>query len=166
MQYSVWVIPPEPLYGNLKKIIDSLATKFHGPTFEPHMTLFSVADLNLSQVKETLSLLTKPENELALSLGPVSFSTTYYQSVFVRVNSTAQLMQLNLNAKKYFNLNNDVYMPHMSLIYGAHDLKTRENIASQIKLTEEKFVGKDLTIIEFRENTTKWEHLATIPLGK
>lgn len=166
MQYSIWLIPPEPLYSQIKSVIDGLAAKYQGPVFEPHMTLQSISQGEFTKVEAKLREFSKQIDSLKLSLGPVSFSTTYFQSVFIRVNSTAKLMQLNLDVKKLFNEDNTVFMSHISLLYGEHDMATRERAANTVSLPETEFVVKNFVIIPATINPNDWKHLATIPLGK
>lgn len=59
MKYSIWVIPPEPIYSQLKTIIDDLAGEFDGPTFEPHMTLVGDIDKDVSELEKKLKELSK-----------------------------------------------------------------------------------------------------------
>lgn len=165
MQYSIWIIPPEPVYTQLKSIIDELAKNYNGPTFEPHMTVLGNIDKDLSQIERFGKELAESFDTLQLSLGPVSFSTTYFQSVFVRVNSTAQLMQLNIDAKKLFNMENSVFMPHISLLYGDHDMTTREEATSKVQIPQASFVVNKFTITPATSDPKEWEHSTTIPFA-
>lgn len=166
MLYSIWVIPPEPTYSQLKKTVEDLSSTYSGPVFEPHMTLLGDIAKDLAEVEKKTKELASHAAQLELSLGPVSFSTTYFQSVFVRVNSTAQLMQLNLGAKKLFGRENDVFMPHISLLYGDHDMQTREKAAGQIHLPTATFVVREFVIVRAGPDPKDWKHEATISFGQ
>ena len=165
MQYSIWIIPPEPIYSQLKNIIDQLARDYNGPTFEPHMTLLGNIDKDLSEIESKARKLATNIDKLELSLGPISFSTTYFQSVFVRVNSTAKLMQLNLEAKKLFGMDNNVFMPHISLLYGDHSMTAREEAASKVQLPQSSFVVNEFIITPATSDPSEWKHYATISFG-
>jgi 2'-5' RNA ligase len=166
MNYSIWVVPPEPIFSQLQEIIDSLSQKYDSPRFNPHMTILGTVDRKLEDVQNAAKVLVGKLSNLKLSLGPVSFSTTYYQSVFVRVISTTQLMQLNLDLKKSLNLENSVFMPHISLFYGDHDMKTREKIASGTKIEPVTFSISKLLIIPENSTPLEWQPVATIPFGR
>lgn len=166
MQYSIWIISPKPVYTHLKDIIDQLSKKYNGPVFEPHMTLLGNIESDLPEIEKKVKELASSITNLKLSLGPVSFSTTYFQSVFVRVNSIAQLMQLNLEAKRLFCRENDVFMPHMSLLYGNHDMAIREEAASKIKLSQQSFIVNEFIITPATSNPSEWEHSATISFDR
>lgn len=164
-RYTLWVVPAEPVKSILQKIILDLSKKYKTPNFEPHMTLLGDIEVSeeeiLAGTKKLASML-KPFN---LALGEVSFSTTYFQSVFVRVKSNAKLMQANLLAKQIFNLPNNLFMPHVSLMYGVDDMETREKIAAEIKLPADlSFQADKIIIIPTTKDPKDWHHLAEIPL--
>lgn len=165
MQYSIWVIPSEPVYSRLKNIIDRLSMEYSGPVFEPHMTILGNIDKDLTVVEQKVKELANSVDKLELSLGPVSFSTTYFQSVFVRVNSTAKLMQLNLDAKKLFDMENTVFMPHISLLYGDHGMVAREKAASKVRLLPSSFAVNQFIITPATSDPSEWKHSVTVPFS-
>ena len=99
MKYSIWVIPPEPIFGQLSKVISELSSKYRCPIFAPHLTVLGNIDRELSEIKQVIEKIVSDLDNLNLSFGPVSFSTTYFQSVLIRINSTAKLMQLHFDIK-------------------------------------------------------------------
>lgn len=159
-------IPPEPAYSELDHIIATVATTYKGPVFRPHMTILGDIEAPLEDIKKLLQNLGSGISELELSFGPISFSTTYFQSVFVRVNSTAKLLQINLDIKKQLGLENTVFMPHISLLYGGHTMHEREDIAAGIKIKHSSFSVKEFVIWSGgSENPIDWKIVATIPFG-
>ncbi len=165
MKFNIWIIPPEPIYSQIKSVINQLSLEYKSSQFKPHMTLLGVFyGENLSEVEQKTKKLTMI-NKLELTLDAISFSTTYFQSVFVRINSTAKLMQLNLDAKKMFNRENNVFMPHISLLYGDHDMDTREKAASEVKLPLASFAVDKFSITSADSNNPKdWKIISTIPI--
>ena len=163
MLYSIWVIPPEPIFSQLARIIYGLSQKYISPIFEPHMTLLGNINNELPEIERKVKELATHVDKLELSFGSISFSTTYFQSVFVRVNSTAKLMQLNLDAKEIFSMENDVFMPHISLLYGNHEMTIREKATSSLQLPASSFVIREFVITPAVTNPNQWKHLTTIP---
>jgi 2'-5' RNA ligase len=164
MKYSVWIIPPQPVFDELNKVIKNLSVEYNGPVFKPHMTILGTIDRELSDIQKAVETAVKGLKKLDLSLGPGSFSTTYFQSVLVRVNSTTQLMQLNLDIKKGLDIENNVFMPHISLMYGNHDMETREKVAGKIKLQGSSFIADEIVIIPEKSEPKEWEPIVTIIL--
>lgn len=166
MKYCVWIIPPQPIFDELNKIITNLSAEYRGPVFKSHMTLLGSTECKLDDIQKAVEAVARNTKKLKLSLGPVSFSTTYFQSVLVRVNSTAQLMQLNLDLKRALGIENNLFMPHISLMYGDHDMNTREEIAAKIKLGNTSFIADSIVIVPVAEKSEPkdWEPVITIPL--
>lgn len=163
INYSILAIPPEPVYGQLYKIIKELSKKYDGPLFEPHLTILGNIEKDLTVIEKGVEKLTKFYAPLELVLDRLSFSTTYFQSVFVRVKSTAGLMQCNLELKKFFDVENSVFMPHISLLYGNHNMLTREKVVSEIKIHPTSITIKDLVILSSSSpNPEEWKIIKTV----
>lgn len=157
--YCLWIIPPVEVTKLLNSIIKKFSKKYKSPVFEPHVTLldgiYAPKDKALSGTKELFSQI-KP---FSLSFGEVSFSTTYYQCVFVRIKATAPLMHANLLAKKIFNAKNDIFMPHISLLYGNHPMKLRERLAAEINLPKVSFKSEKMIVVPSTDDPRDWKHL-------
>lgn len=163
--YTLWVIPPPEIKQILEDVIRDLGDKYKGPYFEPHMTLLGHILCNKEDVVEKTKILCKDVKPFEISLGEISFSTTYFQSVFARIKSSASLMELNLKAKEVFKLKNSLFMPHMSLLYGDHQMELREKIASEVKLPANlSFKVEKLVVTSCVNDPKDWIHLAEINL--
>ena len=165
MQYSIWVIPPEPVFSRLQKIIDELSSEYGGPRFEPHMTVLGDIEEDLATIRRPIEKLAADLDSLELTLGTVSFGITHFQSVFASVNPTPDLLKLNSELKKLFRLENRSFAPHISLLYGRYDMATKERAASKIKLPSSSFVVNEFVITPATSNPTEWEHSLVIPFG-
>lgn len=163
MKYSIWVIPPEPVFSQVQSVVQTLSLQYTGPLFEPHLTILGGVEAELPQVIQATKTIAASCNQLQLTLDAISFSTTYFQSVLVRVQATAQLLQLNLDLKKALVQENTLYMPHLSLLYGNHDMPTREKAASQIQLPPLSFAVTSFVIVPSTLDPSEWQHLATVP---
>ncbi|AKM79211.1 MAG: 2 3 cyclic phosphodiesterase [Candidatus Beckwithbacteria bacterium GW2011_GWB1_47_15] len=162
--YSVWIVPRE-LSRPLKATIDRLAEEYKSPKFEPHLTLLSQVEGEKEEMIDKAKKLAAELSPFDLSLGEVAMSTTYYQCVFVRVRPTAKLIEANLKAKEIFKLENDVFMPHISLAYGDFAPQTREEMMGKVILPQERdFRAEVLTMVPVTEDPAGWEHLIEAPL--
>lgn len=162
--YSLWIVPPSSLKKSLDEIILKLAKKYKSPKFEAHMTLLGDINSDEKQIIQQTKIFASKIETFPLKLGEISFSTTYFQSVFVRVISTAKLMEANLEAKRIFQMDNTVFMPHISLFYDKHEMKFREKIVSEIELPKTKyFKAESIIIVPSTKNPNEWKHLAKIP---
>jgi len=159
--YSLWIVPPIKTSEPLREVIANLSAKYGSPDFEPHITLLGDISLDFESLKQKAGLLVSKLKPFPISFGEVSFSTTYFQSVFVRVKVTAALMNANMLAKEIYKVDNNVFMPHISLIYGDHDMKTREKIVSEVGLLKDiSFEVSKLVVTPSTQNPNDWKHLA------
>ena len=163
--YSLWITPTSDLKESLDELILKLSKKYKSPRFEAHMTLLGNIDSDEKTMIQKTKELTSETKTFSLQLDEISFSTTYFQSVLVRVRSTDELMEANLKAKKVFQMDNNVFMPHISLLYGNHQMKLRGKIASEIELPKYKyFKAEKIIVIPSTQNPAEWAHLAEISL--
>lgn len=162
---TIWVVPPPSIKRTLEIEVERLSEKYNSPIFEPHMTLLGDISMERNEFLTKVRKLAKMISPLSLSLGEVSFSTTFFQSVFVRVKSTAELMDANLQAKNMFGIENNVFMPHISLMYGEHSMKVRADASEGIQFPKENFICDTLTITQSSLNPSEWEHIEEIHLG-
>lgn len=163
--YSLWIIPSSELKKSLDGIIKGLSKKYKFPEFEAHMTLLGDVNLEKKIMIQKARELSNSIKPFTVQLGEISFSTTYFQSVFVRVNATASLMEANLKAKEIFKVDNKVFMPHISLLYGNHSMNLREKITAEIKLPKNKFFkANSIIVVPSTKNPAEWKHLAEISL--
>lgn len=164
-RYSLWIIPPSDLKRIIDEIILKLSKEYKSPKFEAHTTLLDGINSDEKTIIKGTKALASELKTFPLQLGEISFSTTYFQSVFVRVKSTDELLEANLKAKKIFQMDNKVFMPHISLLYGNHQMKLREKIASEIELPKYKyFKAEKIIVVPSTQNPAEWVHLAEISL--
>lgn len=162
-RYSIWTIPPEPVKSQLQAIIIGLSRNHRGPVFEPHMTLIGDVKKDKEAMIETTEALAEGLTELKLSLGEISFGTTFFQSVFIKVLATAELMELNLKANRLLGTKNNVFLPHISLLYGDHDIISREKIAISINFLRTTIFVSEFIVVPSTSDTSEWTHIAHIP---
>jgi 2'-5' RNA ligase len=159
--YSLWIVPPIKISEPLQEVITNLSAKYGSPDFEPHITLLGNISSDLESLKQKAGLLVSKLKPFPISFSEVSFSTTYFQSVLVRVKATAALMNANMLAKETYRVDNNVFMPHMSLIYGNCDMKAREKIVSEVVLPKNiLFEVSKLVVIPSTQNPNDWVHIA------
>ncbi|HJX59385.1 MAG TPA: 2'-5' RNA ligase family protein [Patescibacteria group bacterium] len=162
--YSLWITPNGEAKATLDSSVKDLSAKFHGPTFEPHMTLLGPIYGEIDEIVAKAGLLAKQIKPFQVSLGQIDFSTTYFQCVFVRVQTGTSLLTARSFAQKTFN-DTTVFMPHISLYYGNDDIGQRKNIAKSINLPRLEFLADKIIVTPATQNPQEWEHLAEIPLG-
>ncbi|MCC6711313.1 MAG: 2'-5' RNA ligase family protein [Candidatus Pacebacteria bacterium] len=166
MKYSLWFVPTNPTATELQSVIDKLAKQHLSTKFEPHLTLVGNFEIELENLIKVTKEIAKNTQPFKIKLGEVSFSTTYFQAVFVRAKASAELMALNLQFKKALPLPEDVFMPHLSLWYDANlDMAKRFTVANSINLITKEFIADKIIIVPSVPDPKDWKHLTEIQLG-
>lgn len=165
INYSLHFLLSREVKEIINLVIKKLAEKYAGVIFEPHVTLLGGFICNEKEVVEKTKKLVSKIKKLNLEFGEVSFSTTYFQNVFVKIKSTADLMNANLEAKKEFSAENKFYMPHISFLYGDHLMADREKIVKEVVLPPLKFQASKITIVSGEKDPTTWKYWGEFELG-
>jgi 2'-5' RNA ligase len=168
-EFGFWIFPEGDFAQEAAEIIHFYSKQYGFPEFPPHLTLHPHAAFDESRIAETVRAAMSDFQPFAAALGPVEFSTTYFQCVFARVKTTAVLLDVHealKNALGYQQQN--VYMPHVSLVYGDLKPSVKEKIAHDIQLKNTGFSASQVTITRNggSPDPKDWEVFAQIPFGK
>ena len=139
--------------------------KYDAPLFEPHITLLGNIILPQEEIIEKAHRLAKLLRPFEAELGEIDISSTYWQSVFVRIKGSASLIDAYFKATEVFSKENEVFMPHMSLVYGDFDARTRAEIARQIRIPKLKFEVSKLIVTPATSDPQEWVHIEEFELG-
>jgi hypothetical protein len=133
---SYWLIPAEPHRSHLGKIISDLAQRFDGPVFEPHVTLYSGRAAESDDAEQIVAQ-AAAFPEIVLPTAGLGHSGEFTKTLFVRLEMSEPLRQLVSALRSRITLT-DAYTldPHLSLLYAAVDLETRNRLAAEIHVPE------------------------------
>ncbi len=123
--YSIWLIPENTTFKILSAIIQKLSQKYSSPVFEPHVTLIGgISGTETKVIAKTKELATKIA-PYKIRFGGVNFLDYYFKALFLEVMPDKEVMKVNKMATKIFDMEDQSYAPHLSLIYGdfSEDLK-------------------------------------------
>jgi len=164
--YSIWLMPDDKtIYRKFENIVSKLSEDFGGPIFDPHITLMADVEMDKSKFLEKVELLSKQIKPFKLETMDTSFSTTYFQSVFVFVKATADLMNARLCADEVFGRENSMFMPHISLLYGDFDMQTREKAMKSIEMPRLSYAVDSLVVTPAAGDPKNWYHIAKYNLS-
>lgn len=166
-KYSFWIIPDNDFYAELEEIIAKYSAEYKAPVFTPHITIHNPVVSDDKAVVRKVQEAAQKLSPFEIQVGPVEFSTTYFQSVFVRMKTSAELLTAHMTLKESLGVTNDfVFMPHMSLVYGNFSMQVRAQIAREIKILIKSFQAKKITIARADSSDPKdWGIVAEVKLG-
>lgn len=164
-KYSLWLRPQGDIAFSLQQRIQKLSKKYESASFEPHITLvggLSAGETELKQLTDTLAGALSPFD---IILTHADIGNTYYQSLFVRIKETKELMNARKKAKQMLSISrNDKedYFPHLSLMYGDFKREQKERILNTMgREFHLRFSVSNLLLIETSGKPQEWEKIYT-----
>lgn len=82
-QYSVWLVPAEPVASQLADVVASLAPVFGTPAFVPHVTLQGDLTLRLHEVARALAQLARTLPVQHWTISGIDTSAVYWRSFYL-----------------------------------------------------------------------------------
>ena len=163
-KYSLWLRPFGDTAFSIQQRINKLSEKYGTPSFEPHVTLISgirYGETELIQLTDTLAGALKPFDLLLTKAG---YRDKFYQSLFVHIKKSDELMNAYNTALRLFDYEaEEEYIPHLSLLYGDLSQEEKERILSVMgREFHIRFGVHNLLLVKTEGKPKDWEkiHLA------
>jgi putative hydrolase of the HAD superfamily len=163
---SLWLVPAGELHGRLSRVIAALSER-HGTTpFEPHVTLLggieTTGEASLSGAHRLAARL----RPFDVGLGAVETGGDFYRCVFAAVDETPDLLRAHVLAKVAFGVASDeLFLPHLSLVYGALDEADKQRAAQSAGDVAGSFVVDALNLMDTRGDVARWRCIERIPFS-
>lgn len=171
-EHSFWLLPAEPLKGQLRSIVRQLAMTYDAIDFEPHVTIFSGPsgdDQTHAIARGAASLYSHVE------LMPVKleYTSVYTKTLFIQFQESAIVRQMS-DAIKDRNARpvNYVLNPHLSLLYKTTPLAMLAGICQTLDAPKGPCVFDRLRAVETEIPVTgpdqikRWRTVFECPLGQ
>ena len=159
-EYSVWLVPEEDSeeMRELDNLISSYAEDYGTPDFMPHVTLVGGVEKNLKMIEEKVDSLTEDVEPIQVSFNSTHFSTTRHQCIYILVEPTEKLLKLREKLREDLEMPENMYVPHLSLVYSDMELSERGNIHSSLDDLPEGFKADRVMIFDTStQDEEDWE---------
>lgn len=166
--YHLFFEPNGELKAQLEALVAELATKHRGLVFPPHVTLCShIPDAPLEEVSAKALLLAQKLAPLTLKLAQAAGEPEYFRNLYLHIVPTEELLHAHEIAQEIFEQSStNVYMPHLSLYYGAlTPSEQQENIAALDLPVRESFIADTLYLYKTEGTAEEWRQVGAFPLG-
>ena len=137
--YSLWFMPEGALKKQYADIIDRLAAQYTAPVFEPHVTLLGGIVDQEDSIAETSETLFQTQSPFRVSFGKLASEERYYRALHVIIDAPQELIDLEKEIKTRFNMPLELYVPHLSLLYGDFVRSETEEIAREINVPRDEW---------------------------
>jgi 2'-5' RNA ligase len=131
--HSLWLMPTGEAYEKFSGLIKHLAQAYHGPVFEPHVTLLGGVRQAEDEIFRGAAQLVSGQQPFPIILRTVEYQDVYFRALFVRAERTEPLQAFYTRAKELFAMPDlPEYLPHLSLMYGNFPQPVKEHIIQAI----------------------------------
>mgnify|MGYP001558480904 FL=1 len=160
---SIWLMPEGEQYNRFSKIISDLSKKHNGPKFKPHLTLLGDIERDKEDVLNRANQLTQVVKPLVMKLDKVDYMDEYFKCVFVRAEEEYEFMKANDIARRFFYMESQKFMPHISLLYGDYPEGVKKELVSKLNIKEEMPVN-NLYVVDNNGKPEECKKIKKIPL--
>ncbi|GHP03640.1 hypothetical protein PPROV_000239500 [Pycnococcus provasolii] len=181
--YSVWIGPPKESRAALlhRQVVDKSARHLSTPPFEPHVTLFAIVQGRQDAVLAAARRVAARTPRIPVRFKSVAKGERYFQCVYLLAEKNDVLVNANAAlAREMASIGrvetpNDLYMPHLSLVYGHLPEHAREEMRTSISTefgeallgNDGAFVAESISVHETDPKDTSmksWRTIAEYPL--
>lgn len=168
INYSLWLRPAQTQIDEFTEIISGLAHSYRTAPFPPHITLLSSIPTKLSIIKQICKKIVNQTQEFDIPLQKIDYTEAYYRNFFILADVTQELSKIYEKAKiELAYKTNEDFMPHLSLLYGKLDLKTKNKLKEKLEGTYPKKVNcQRLDIYNSAGNVSDWFLIESYPFIK
>jgi len=163
--FSIFMMSTGDVYERYKQIINQLSDKYEAPKFEPHVTLISRLELSENELLSKISELADILRPFEINLTTAEYLDEYFRCVFILAEKTNIIMKANMEARKIFGrLHDPPYMPHLSLLYGDFDEKTKKKIIEELGDVSGSFEVNSIFLFSTEGEVKDWYKVKEFPL--
>ncbi len=134
----------------LLPIISRLSEKYvNGDTFPPHISVNSVARIELAEVKKAAIECIKGIPKIEVETSSIQYTDKWIKTLYIQIKENPDLIKISKRLDKIFRKDKSPYLlnPHVSLLYkdGMSTLEKRELVA-KIKVPN-KFLVSSIAVV-------------------
>ena len=165
--FHLWLVPTGAVFDRLADVIADLSTRYHGPTFDPHLTLLGRLNGDQGFLVDLTRRLARALQPFDVQLKEPSYEAQYFRCLFLPVEPSPPILEAYQQATQIFNAQPArTFDPHVSLLYGVFPERVKREIITDLPPDlPSAFLASRLQLI--RAGSTKpqdWQAVETLDL--
>lgn len=158
--FHLWLMPDGHSQKKLKTITDALSQRFNAPEIEPHLSLLLHLEGEEKSILEKTQQLAQHLSAFEVSFETIDFREKITQAFFWKAKLNDALQHARSLAEQVFQKPPELFMPHISLLYGELDLATKEKLKAEWESRMPRTVR--LSSISVLKDTNEYLKWATV----
>lgn len=160
--HSLWLEPSGDIAYKLQERIKKLSKKYETPVFPPHVTLLEGVQSTETELVPLANTLASSLETFELLLTKAGYSDEFYRSLYIHVEESRQLLEIRKMACRLFDVAEDGYMPHLSLLYGELSTNEKERLLNIMgREFHIRFPVKSIVIMQTEGEPDEWKKVHT-----
>ena len=164
--YWIWCEFSNPDTEHLERLQDKVQVQLNSPEFKLHMTLAGPFDRIKKTSLQAISDCCKGFTPIKLKTRGYNYKQEFFKSFFIGIEKSQELINLR---DTMFKLNHhksiESFMPHISLAYGNHERKVKDNLISFLPKPVDLITLNRISIVDIHENIKMWRVMESFPLN-
>lgn len=147
-EFTLWLLPSDPLRSVLRPILDRLSVNLDTVRFDPHVTIFcgSSNDAEACAVADRIARRFSP---IDLTPSRLAHTERYTKTLFLEFQDSVALRQMFEMAQSgYARRSNYVLNPHLSLLYGTLPEATQRSVCETLDVPMDGYRFDRIRMIE------------------
>ena len=160
-EYCLWLLPEEKIYSKYLGIISQIASKYQTKKFIPHVTLIKRLSIKEKNVISLTDKFVKSLEPVKIKFEKFGYTERKYRCLFISVSKTPEIRKAHIKANEIFKHIEELFLPHLSIIYGSLPIEIKREISESLKpLEKDSFILNRLVIYETGDkNEDLWKEV-------
>ena len=127
--FHLWIVPTGAVFDRLADVIADLGARYHGPAFDPHLTLLGRLEGEEEVLVDRTRRFARALQPFEVRLEEPGYEAQYFRCLFLPVESSPWLMDTHQRATRIFDAQpTSAFDPHVSLLYGMFPESVKQEI--------------------------------------
>ncbi|MHA7646496.1 hypothetical protein [Nitrosopumilus sp. S4] len=152
-KHAVWLMFEKDDHDYLFNIIRDISSEYNSHKFEPHITIQGLTDVRKHIIEEYIKKCQSHLYPFTIRNNGLDFCDNIWKSLFIKIENNTHLQ--NIWKILNFEQSDDLFEPHISLIYKNLALEEKRKITTKLNL-KDNFNVSYIAVMKFDDDINKW----------
>ena len=165
--FHLWLAPTGTAYDRLAGVTADLSARYHGPAFDPHLTLLGRLEGEEASLVDRMHQLARALHPFEVRLKAPSDEAQYFRCLFLPVEPSPSVLEAHRQAAQIFDRQStSTFDPHVSLLYGVFPESVKQAIIKSLPpdLPGSFFASRLQLIRAGSTNPQDWQVVETLDI--
>ena len=165
--FHLWIALTGAVYDRLAGVIAELSTRYHGPAFDPHLTLLGRLEGEEEILVDRTRQFARVLHPFEVRLKEPGYEAQYFRCLFLLAEPSPPILEAHQRATRIFDAQpTSAFDPHVSLLYGVFAESLKQEIIKGLPPDlPSSFLASRLQLIRADSpNPQDWQAVETLDI--